>query len=70
LLDLINDILEFSALESGQLKLSRTCVDLGTLASEVVREAQGRWVGDPCAYVSRKNAAFARMRTRDACAKS
>jgi signal transduction histidine kinase len=47
LLDLINDILEFSALESGQLKLSRTCVDLGTLASEVVREAQGLVGGRP-----------------------
>jgi signal transduction histidine kinase len=39
LLELINDILEFSALESGQLKLSRECVDLTALASEVVREA-------------------------------
>jgi signal transduction histidine kinase len=39
LLDLINDILEFSALESGQLKLSRTRVDLAALAWEVVREA-------------------------------
>jgi signal transduction histidine kinase len=37
----VDQIREFSALESGQLKLSRTCVDLGTLASEVVREAQG-----------------------------
>jgi signal transduction histidine kinase len=41
LLDLINDILEFSALESGQLKLSRTRVDLAALAWEVVREAAG-----------------------------
>ncbi len=41
LLDLINDILELSALESGQLKLSRTRVDLAALASEVVREAAG-----------------------------
>jgi len=47
LLDLINDILEFSALESGQLKLSRTCVDLGVLATEVVREAQGLVGGRP-----------------------
>jgi signal transduction histidine kinase len=39
LLDLINDILEFSALESGQLKLSRARVDLTQLAAEVVREA-------------------------------
>ena len=41
LLDLITDILELSALESGQLKLSRTRVDLGAVASEVVREAAG-----------------------------
>ena len=41
LLDLINDILEFSALESGQLKLSRSRVDLAALAWEVVREAAG-----------------------------
>ncbi len=41
LLDLINDILEFSALESGQLKLSRARVDLAGLAGEVVREAAG-----------------------------
>jgi signal transduction histidine kinase len=41
LLDLINDILEFSALESGQLKLSRSRVDLGAVAWEVVREAAG-----------------------------
>jgi signal transduction histidine kinase len=41
LLDLINDILELSALESGQLKLARTRVDLTALAAEVVREAVG-----------------------------
>jgi len=41
LLELINDILEFSALESGQLKLSRAKVDLSTLAGEVLRESQG-----------------------------
>jgi signal transduction histidine kinase len=41
LLDLINDILEFSALESGQLKLSRSRIDLAALAWEVVREAAG-----------------------------
>jgi signal transduction histidine kinase len=41
LLDLINDILEFSALESGQLKLSRSRVDLAAVAWEVVREAAG-----------------------------
>ncbi len=41
LLDLITDILDFSALESGQLKLSRTRVELYALAAEVVREASG-----------------------------
>jgi signal transduction histidine kinase len=41
LLDLINDILEFSALESGQLKLTRSRVDLASVAWEVVREAAG-----------------------------
>jgi signal transduction histidine kinase len=41
LLELINDILEFSALEGGQLKLTRTRVDLTQVATEVVREAGG-----------------------------
>ena len=41
LLELINDILEFSALEGGQLKLSRSRVDLAHIAGEVVREAAG-----------------------------
>jgi signal transduction histidine kinase len=41
LLDLINDILEFSALESGQLRLSRSRVDLTAVARDVVREAAG-----------------------------
>ena len=41
LLDLINDILEFSALESGQLKLTRSRVDLAAVSWEVVREAAG-----------------------------
>lgn len=41
LLALINDILELSALESGQLKLSRGRVDVNALANEVVREARG-----------------------------
>jgi signal transduction histidine kinase len=41
LLALINDILELSALESGQLRLSRGRVDLTALANEVVREARG-----------------------------
>jgi signal transduction histidine kinase len=39
--DLINDILELSALESGQLRLTRTRVDLAAAAREVVREAAG-----------------------------
>ena len=47
LLELINDILEFSAIESGQLKLSRTQVDLAHLANEVVRESQGLLGGKP-----------------------
>ena len=41
LLELINDILELSALESGQLKLTRSRVDLWDLACDVVREAAG-----------------------------
>ncbi len=45
LLELINDILELSAIESGQLKLQRTQVDLTQVAGEVVREAGGV-VGD------------------------
>ncbi|MDB4941723.1 MAG: sensory box histidine kinase/response regulator [Labilithrix sp.] len=36
---LINDILEFSALESNQLKLTRGRVDLTALSHELVREA-------------------------------
>jgi signal transduction histidine kinase len=47
LLELINDILEFSALESGQLRLSRGKVDLYLVAAEVVREAAGVLVGKP-----------------------
>jgi signal transduction histidine kinase len=47
LLELINDILEFSALESGQLRLSRGKVDLYLIATEVVREAAGVLVGKP-----------------------
>jgi signal transduction histidine kinase len=39
LADLINDILEFSAIESGTLKLQRTRVDLVQVAREVLREA-------------------------------
>jgi signal transduction histidine kinase len=45
LLDLINDILELSAIESGQLKLTRSRVDLAAIAFDVVREAAGL-VGD------------------------
>ncbi len=41
LLELINDILEFSALETGQLRLTCAEVDLTALAREVVREAAG-----------------------------
>jgi len=41
LADLINDILEYSAIESGQLKLSKSRVDLAAVAYEVVREAAG-----------------------------
>jgi signal transduction histidine kinase len=40
-LDLINDILELSALESGQLRLTRARVDLRAVAWDVVREALG-----------------------------
>jgi len=41
LLELINDILEFSAIEGGQLKLTRSRVDLVQVANDVVREAVG-----------------------------
>jgi signal transduction histidine kinase len=41
LLGLINDILELSAIASGQLRLQKTNVDLVPLADEVVREATG-----------------------------
>jgi signal transduction histidine kinase len=47
LLELINDILEFSALEGGQLKLTRSRVDLAQVAGEVVREAAGVIGGKP-----------------------
>ncbi len=47
LLDLINDILELSALESGQLTLTFARVDLVEVASEVVREAKGLVLGRP-----------------------
>ncbi len=45
LLALINDILEFSALESGQLRLARSRVDVFALTNEVMREARGL-IGD------------------------
>jgi signal transduction histidine kinase len=38
LLELINDILEFSAIESGQLKLSLSPVDVQQVARDVARE--------------------------------
>lgn len=39
---LIDDILELSAIESGQLRLSRTLVDARAVADDVVREASAR----------------------------
>ncbi|HNS96870.1 MAG TPA: HAMP domain-containing sensor histidine kinase [Polyangiaceae bacterium] len=39
---LIDDILELSALESGQLRLSRNRVDLRAVADDVMREASAR----------------------------
>ena len=47
LITLINDILELSALESGQLRLSRSRVDITSIANEVVREAKGLALGKP-----------------------
>lgn len=44
---LIDDILELSALESGQLKLSRSAVDVRSVAEDVVREAVVRLEGKP-----------------------
>lgn len=41
LLGLINDILELSAIASGQLRLARTEVDLAPIVEEVVKEATG-----------------------------
>jgi signal transduction histidine kinase len=41
LLSLINDILELSALESGELRLVRERVDVSAVAHDVVREARG-----------------------------
>jgi len=42
LLGLINDILELSAIASGQLQLQRSRVDLRKIAEDVVREAVGQ----------------------------
>ncbi|PIE05368.1 MAG: hypothetical protein CSA75_05110, partial [Sorangium cellulosum] len=42
---LIDDILELSALESGQLRLSRTLVDVRMVADDVMREATARLGG-------------------------
>ena len=49
LLELINDILEFSALEGGQLKLARSEIDLAAIAAEVLREASPLVQGRPIA---------------------
>jgi signal transduction histidine kinase len=65
LLALINDILEFSALESGQLRLSRGRMDLGALANEVVREARGLIGQKPIALsVELHEPVFARVDSR------
>ncbi len=42
---LVNDIVELSALEIGQLSLSKSRVDLSALAADVVKEARGL-IGD------------------------
>jgi signal transduction histidine kinase len=44
---LIDDVLELSALESGQLRLSRSMVDLRAVAEDVMREASARVVDKP-----------------------
>ncbi|MBI5534900.1 MAG: HAMP domain-containing histidine kinase [Deltaproteobacteria bacterium] len=44
---LIDDILELSAIESGQLRLSRAMVDLRAIAEDVMREASARVIGKP-----------------------
>lgn len=49
LLGLINDILELSAIASGQLQLQRSRVDLRKIAEDVVREAAGQIGGKPIA---------------------
>jgi len=47
LAELISDILELSALEGGQLKLSPKQIDVVPLANEVLREASALAVGRP-----------------------
>ena len=65
LLELINDILEFSALEGGQLKLTRSRVDLAQVAGEVVREAAGVLGGKPVrVYVAGDSDVFAHADAR------
>ena len=44
---LIDDILELSAIESGQLRLSRAMIDLRVIADDVMREATARVIGKP-----------------------
>ena len=47
LLGLINDILEFSAIESGQLKLAVSAVDVVHVSTDVLREARLSLGGKP-----------------------
>ncbi len=47
LLGLINDILEFSAIESGQLRLAVSAVDVVHVSSDVVRESRLSLAGRP-----------------------
>ncbi len=44
---LIDDILELSAIESGQLRLSRTDIDIRAVAEDVLRESSARLGGKP-----------------------
>jgi signal transduction histidine kinase len=65
LLELINDILEFSALEGGQLKLTRSRVDVLQVAGDVVREALGVLGGKPVrVHVEGEGAVFAHADAR------
>ncbi len=59
---LIDDILDLSAMETGQLRLSRSLVDVVSIAQEVVREASGTIKDRPIALSvvgSRGNIAWA-----------